>query len=135
MTNKEFERAKKRIRKYVDKWRNLLGLWNWSGLLHWSNKRKTIEDHDLEALADVHSNWEYLNYDITFYLPCFIKTTERDIERCVMHEMMHIVVHEMRGRGIKHEERVVSHLTNALERVFQEGQKKPIKPVKNLKKK
>lgn len=130
MTDKDFEKQKNRIRKYTNKWRSLLGLWIWTGNIGFSEDRKKGEAEGTEALADVYADWKYLDYDITFYLPCFVKKTEKDVERVVIHEMCHILVNEMREEGLKHEERVVSGLTNVLEWVWQDGQKHAPKKVK-----
>lgn len=137
MTDKALEKQKKRVRRYLDKWRNLLCLWNWTGGVSWSEERKTGEPEGAETLADVYVDWKYLDYCINFYLPCLPGKTDKEIERYVIHEMAHILVNEMREEGIKHEERVASQLTNALLNVYEMGQKKPIKikPVKKVKKK
>ena len=134
MTDKQFEQQKKRIEKYINKWLHLFNLWGWKGKCVWERDSKKNQDGETEVLAHCFSDWKYLIYELTFFLSSFVHKSNRDVERVVVHEMLHIVLNEMRENRHENEERVVSTLTNIMESVYEAGQKKPIK-LKKVKKK
>lgn len=57
------------------------------------------------------ASWEYRQAQITFNMPLLAAKKEEEIEEIIVHEMVHVLVNEMREKGIKHEERVVTELT------------------------
>lgn len=57
--------------------------------------------------------WEYGEARIEVNVSAFDGKTREEVDRIVVHELMHILVNEMREKGIKHEERVVTNLTKA----------------------
>jgi hypothetical protein len=68
-------------------------------------------DNNIRISADCNCNWKYLEATIRFSELELKFRTKEEIKKIVLHEMIHIVVNEMREEGIDHEERVVSHLT------------------------
>ena len=123
MDDKQFEKQKTRIKKYIDKWRDLLGLWNWHLDVEWSDNDKDGIVENTEILAHTYVSWQYLDYKITFYLKSFVDKDDEEVEKVVIHEMCHVLVSEMRENTTNHEERVVSNLTNVMRWVYEEGQK------------
>lgn len=134
MTDKQYDQQKKRIEKYVNKWLQLFHLHNWKGRCVWERDSKKNNDGETEVLAHCFSDWKYLIYELTFFLSSFVHKSEKDVERIVVHEMLHIVINEMRENRHENEERVVSTLTNIMEDVYEAGQKNSIKPKKAKKK-
>jgi len=64
------------------------------------------------AVTNVH--WQYMDACIQINLAVSQDQTEKDIEKVVIHELMHVVVNEMREDDIKHEEKVVTMLSNIM---------------------
>lgn len=106
-------RTKARINRLFDKWRTRLGLnqwrldvvWEWNGL------------QDTDAVASSKASWAYMLGTLTFDLPACTGLDVEQLEEVVIHELLHLVVNEMREDHIDHEERVVSHLTSVMARL------------------
>lgn len=106
------KKINKLIRKYCKWWTHWLGLGHWIMRIVYSGEAKSSSnggDLDGEVVAD----WRYLTATITFY-PANMKTLSKTaIERIVVHELVHILVNEMREDNVCHEERVVTQLQRA----------------------
>lgn len=57
--------------------------------------------------------WQYQTATITFYPKNMKHMTADEIEKLVVHELMHVFLNEMREEGIDHEERVATMLSKA----------------------
>ena len=66
---------------------------------------------DFQTMATCDADWRYFEATLNFSFIKMYDLEEEEIEKIVIHELLHIVVNEMREDGIEHEERVVSHLT------------------------
>jgi len=104
------------IADYVKRWKEVLGLGNWK-IDEWYHQDPgdyfKSEDGGTSR-AIVYADWRYMTADIHFNIPEMKKSLSIvDIERTVVHELSHILVNQMRNKGIDHEERVVTELTNA----------------------
>jgi hypothetical protein len=107
-----------RIRAWAAKWANLLGLGHYCIQLWFSHE-------GVDGItATTSTRWEYLTAKITFNLPQCMQFADNDavLENVVIHELLHVVVAEIsqtqgRNPGVEHEERVVSHLALAFQRV------------------
>ena len=125
MTDKEYRTTRRRIIYFWEKW--LLTL----GFRHWSITADFLRDKDVsaegwECLGKCSVGWEYMQAIVTFYVPGLLDKSDKDLEEIVVHEMVHILVNEMRqfapetlskekmDEAMKHEERVVVMITNAL---------------------
>ena len=109
---KEFSRhgrVKLRIEQLIKKWKRKLWLgqwridvlWEWNGI-------------DGEAAATVNADWKYMIATLKFDLP-YCSTLKPDVLlNVIVHELVHLIVNEMREDGVDHEERVVSHITSIL---------------------
>lgn len=59
------------------------------------------------------ANWKYLNATLTFSDDAIKNMDRNELEELVVHEMMHMLLNEMREGKIKHEERVATQLQKA----------------------
>lgn len=120
MTDQEYRKQKKRVRKLIEKWHAALGLRWWR--IDYNFYRECLPDHpEAVALCTVH--WEYKEADIDFCLPKCAELADDRLEYMYVHECCHVLVAEMRewaGDGDRscpvrqrHEERVVTDLASA----------------------
>lgn len=108
------------IRAAFEKWVNCLGLAWWEiQIAYYDDPGEIVRqfrqaDNGDVVAAFVDANWMYAEATICINLPLFAEMTDEKIERIVVHELMHILVNEMREGEIHHEERVVTQLTKAI---------------------
>lgn len=107
------KRVKKLIRKYFIYWVH------WTGLGYWSIKANfkkgiTPSSHGDDLGGCCWVDWRYFKAEIDFYPQALRSCSQQEIENVVIHELMHILINEMRETGIDHEERVVTGLQKAL---------------------
>ena len=137
MKDAEFKAEKRRIKRYVDRWHDWLGLRWW--VVHYDYydveaRFQSIEDNEIAstAIAQTIVQWEYLTASIAFNLVATkAYEDEDDIEYYVVHEMCHILVAEMRAdrsgspthENVAHEERVVSQLARTMIVVREQGER------------
>lgn len=140
MTDAEYRTQRKRLKTLQDKWVGTLGLRWWHTTFVYS--REPLKSEAAEGrtcLAQTIVDWEYLNATITFDMQAIADESDDDLEMAFVHECMHVFVHEMRmwaglevthekqEEAMKHEERVVTQLTNAViwsrKAGFDEGRK------------
>jgi hypothetical protein len=109
---------KRRIRRLIDKWHKSLGMGWWSLDIKYSNTTRDDGDDYSTVLMAVHTDWEYRKAAITVHIPSMFDVSNEDLEKCVVHELCHVLVNEMHDwtledPGKKHEERVVCGLADA----------------------
>lgn len=110
---------KKGIMKVIDKWLTPLGLRWWEVNVVWMDKTQEILDtFDVSSdgnivAAKVSADWKYGVARVYINLPAFKEIKRWRVERIIVHELVHILVNEMREDGLEHEERVVTGLTKA----------------------
>jgi hypothetical protein len=111
--NKELTGNTKLFDDYADKWTKKLGLEWWVITCHYCDSHKFIEiENDKNALACCHVNWPYMTATIRVNKDHLADEKENNIETIVVHELMHILLNEMRDDEdtIDHEERVATIL-------------------------
>lgn len=117
MTDKEFRDTKRRIMKIFDSWRLNMGL------RHWEVTTEFVREPQEDRVAGrAHVRWEYQLATLEFFCAELLPLSDRNLEEIIVHEMVHILVNEMRefakdtesAAQMKHEERVTTILTNAL---------------------
>ena len=126
MTDAEFEQLKSRINTIVEEWQECLGLKWWKISFHYhrdsaSYHESCPEDISLKSQAYTSVSWAYLDAALHFNLPLCIDSSDVELEEIVVHEFIHILVHEMRSVtncaceqfDIRHEERVCTTLQRA----------------------
>lgn len=101
-------------------WIERLGLGWWDIEVHYYDEPgeivrlfRQVDDGGIVP-AFVDANWMYATAKISVNLPAFADMEPDAIERIVVHELMHILVNEMREGELHHEERVVTQLTKAI---------------------
>lgn len=133
MHDTEYEAQKTRILAAVQKWRKPLGLEAWT--LHHCFYRGTIPDTDNpDVLGQTVVQWEYWQARIDWNLQVVLGEDDDDLERAVCHELLHVLVNEMRpdrqtADQARHEERVVSSLAAACLWIWQAAREAPHAPV------
>lgn len=134
MTDREYRRLRKRIRRIAEGWITSLGLRWWSIDLIYDRDGSAVRPltpeeraADKHLLGEAHVQWQYLKARVVFNMPEIAADdmTDREIERLVVHELCHVLVREMRewapeevtvdrnDIGMKAEERVVTTLASA----------------------
>lgn len=89
MTDKEFDRQKRRVERIVDKWRNIIGLSD-----HRLRYKFIRENHtDGNVAAQCYALWQYKHHIIEFYMPSLMDCTDDDeLEEDILHELCHILI-------------------------------------------
>ena len=117
MKDVDYRKQRQRIRKCFEKWRIWLGLEHWQISLHYSDEGLTAgADADgWKTTARCSVQWQYMKARIDWDVPAIADIEkDSDLDEIVVHELCHILVNEMREEGIKHEERVVTSIENAI---------------------
>jgi len=124
MKKKAFKQQKSRVVPLFSKWAGRLGLQNYLITVTYYSKKKDFRKESKAprtAVMSVTPDWRYLVADIRVCVPRLVDLSDEDIERCVIHELLHVVLNHVFGwklkRGldeISHEEHVVSHLTSVI---------------------
>jgi hypothetical protein len=114
MRRKAFHAHRQRARRIFDAWVEPLGL-KWFALDIYYVDRKKLVRHGTVATVTV--DWEYMQATITVNLRVVQDLSDSELERCLLHELVHILLAEVRGlhseRG--HLERTVQMVTKALQ--------------------
>jgi len=107
------------VRKYILKWKSKLFLGMWRVDFNIRNYLSSDIDSSFHEVARCSTKWNYFTALLEFSHVMMASMKDEEIERVIIHELMHVVVNELREHGIEHEERVVSHLT--MIHTFMEG--------------
>lgn len=112
-------KTEKRVRDALSKWVVRLGLGWWHVEARYYDDAKEIKRRfgggkDSTVAARCYADWRYMEATIDVNLPAWKGRTDDEMERMAVHELMHILVNEMREGAIEHEERVVTTLTKAV---------------------
>ena len=99
------------IHRLVKKWKYALylGMWKIDFVVRDYIGDSRVDGYQTAASCD--TSWQYFTAAIDFSYVQLKDMEEEEIEKIIIHELLHIVVNEMREDGIEHEERVVSHLS------------------------
>lgn len=107
----------KKIKKFVKErfewWTRWLGLQY--GTIDLSFVDVIDEDGwaNLDQVGVCHSDWKYHESHITLSMRKLKDLDKEQIEKAIVHELMHVFLNEMREEGIDHEERVATSLQKA----------------------
>lgn len=107
------------IKEMFAKWIPRLGLAWWDLTINYYDDPAEIvrifrDGDDGLVAACVTANWMYAEASIDVNAPLVESMDADKIERVVVHELMHILVNELREGELHHEERVVTGLTKAI---------------------
>lgn len=108
---------RKRIRAIAKRWYNVLALYEWDLSTKFVDGSLIVDgalNHDAAGCASV--DWEYRQATLQFNVQQTARMTDSELENVYVHEIMHVLLHEMREDGIKHEERTASTLAFAFMR-------------------
>ena len=116
MNDKAFEVQRKRVAKYVVKWRKILGLGEWNVTTHYKMGDGKQHDTGYVTMLNITVEWMYKSCCINAYVEELATQTDDWIERAVVHEFCHALIAEMHNwhKDPDHEESVVTNLTNAI---------------------
>lgn len=119
MTDKEFNALLKRVHKLVKAIKNDLWLDDWDIQIIPCREQALDDEHaGFHVLMKCDVNWPYKTAYIRAYLPDLAGYADDHLQFVVTHELLHVVVNEMRNYqesdGLHHEERVVTHLTQII---------------------
>ena len=124
MKDEEYEAQKSRILALIDKWVTPLGLRWWRLNFDYNRDGSGMEkDSPIERLAGrTFVNWRYLEATLEFNMSELAALDDERLEYVFVHELMHVLLHEMRSdeEGIDHEERVATTLARAFITVMDE---------------
>ncbi len=128
------EKAKKLANKYFKWWVNWLGLrYGRTDLVFVDYIENTFESGakyiNPDVAGECHTDWRYQNSTILLSIHKLCELDKEEIEKCIVHELMHVFLNEMREEGIAHEERVATNLQKAFFWV-RDGVKEKCKKVK-----
>ena len=121
MNDAEAEAQKARALPMFQKWIELLWLRWWNIEFRWHRGRIDGES-DRTAMA-TSSNWRYAEAVIDVDLTRIADWDDAELEKVVVHELMHPILNEMRSWDADegHEERVASWLQRAFLAVMDRG--------------
>lgn len=116
---KKNQKIRNKLSKFMNQWCLLLGLDRWEIIAEYCAESDTLEP-GLNGCAKV--QWPYKRAVIKFHISQLYDNDDVQLERLVVHELMHVVVNEMRGKkfdndDLQHEERVVTELTDSFLRL------------------
>ena len=118
MNDAEFKAQKKRLQALRNRWHNCLGL-RWWTVTHNYERDTLVVNGEMSATtaASCTADWRYLQATVSWNLALVADQTDAGLERIFVHEMMHILLDEMRHfheeGGMNHEERVATTLAQA----------------------
>ena len=107
MTNKQIERE---VRRALAKYKDLFRMQNWVFYFGFSDE----PEGDFVRARVLSRPWEYRQASIEFYPVNMRADTKEEIHEHVKHELLHVLVGEMREKAIAHEERVVCGLCDII---------------------
>lgn len=88
MTDKDYQKQKSRITPLLDKWAHAGFNW-WRITYVWDRNEKPDFPH---TAADCEAWWQYRSAKITFYLPVCEDADDEELERIVVHELVHVLI-------------------------------------------
>lgn len=129
MTDAEYEALMARIIALKDKWHYALGLGHWRVTYEYDRAGDEFDDarggrRNVAGICKV--DWQYAQAKITFNMDALNGCDDDTLEETFVHECMHILVNEMRGKPNvcqPSEERVCSMLERAFRWTWEEARK------------
>jgi hypothetical protein len=121
LDDRSYRRNKARINKLFKKWVHVLGLGFWSVDVTFWREPVPGGEGGLYVQADCVARWEYRRAFVRIDVPASDSLDDVSLEKVIIHELVHALVNEMREKGIKHEESVVTGLTQAIWWTYKDG--------------
>lgn len=134
MNDKEYEKQKKRVQKCFYKWRTPLGIGWWRVTLEYSREgmsstRYEPSDHNgkFACVLAVTSDYYYKTAVIEANLPVIQEVKDEDLDRYMLHELMHLHLKPMQHPDkTEQEELVATSLADAILWVVEAVKKKDL---------
>lgn len=147
MTDSQFTQIRAHITSIFNQWRRLTGV-SWDNItLLWNREHFNPETdgHPSHCVATCAADWRYLDATITFSVPKLLDYFQPDPKRpsqlipkdpdevryIVIHELMHILLNELRvsndsqaATQLSHEERVATRLARAFAHTWDNASRK-----------
>lgn len=128
MAKSDHDRERKRIRRIFREWRDRLFLADWKVVTAYEDGEFVSGDGEAsgEAVATCHADWRYRHATMTFNTRRTRDMDDETLTQTVIHEAMHIHLHEMRfydEGGIGHEERTATTLAQIVMWSYADGKK------------
>lgn len=119
MNEEAFAAQKERVRAVFDRWRNVLGLDEWHIELNYRDAEWVKHDGSPSALALglTSVDWEYRRATIDFRCDLTGDQSDEELEYCVVHEAMHVLLN---GQRAVRELGSVGAVYREYERLFEE---------------
>ena len=120
MTDAEYEAQRTRILRSFYRWRRVLGFVPWSCTVEYARegiRSEREDDPTFVCLGKCRADWRYLRLTIEVNVPGVADLTDESLDRLLIHEFCHALVHELRevrADWLDHEERVCTQLTSAI---------------------
>ena len=102
MTDKEYEKLKKRLQKIINKWLPVLGL---------DRERirfkylRTYDGSDHYTVAKCYPLWQYKTHNVEFLMPAVQDVDDAELEEDVVHELCHILIAPASGNSAPEEDK------------------------------
>lgn len=114
MDDKTYKAQVTRVNRYITKWEKLFSLTDWKMAYDFERSLdKSV------AGAECWPEWKYMQARIAYNMLAIEHMSERDLEHLVIHEFIHILLHEVTWKQegddtAAHEERATTALTTAI---------------------
>ena len=89
MNDREYSKQKARVKKYIDKWFNAMGLGWFKVDMEWIRERY---DSNPRVAAMTNTSWQYRHANIQWFLPALADNDDEFLEGIVVHEFVHILL-------------------------------------------
>lgn len=119
-----WRKQRNRVRALYERWKNILALYEWDLPTTYESGPMVIDGaENAEAAACASVRWQYRSATLRFNVEECAKMDDDELERCYVHECMHVLLAEMREKDheLKHEERSATMLAWALVRARKDG--------------
>jgi hypothetical protein len=130
-----WRKEKARINRFIYKWVTPLGLGWWKVDIDFCDGPPEDMGGGFEETARCHVRWPYRKAKVEFWLNSTMHLDDEALEEVVVHELCHILVNQMREKGIVHEEAVVAALSQAFLWTYSAGRKTLARPPRQRRRK
>jgi hypothetical protein len=117
VVTKEEREQRRRIMRACKKWSEQMWLTSWKKEVQYAESLGEVGEN-YRRCAACEADWRYKHLTLTFALDAVADMTDEELERTVIHELLHAIVEELRSAPknvrLAHEERVVTHLTDVI---------------------
>ena len=130
MNDRQYAEQKRRVERFHDKWRSVLGLSDWRATLTFSRDSSEMEPMLIPGMApsmEIDVAWQYQSYNIKVVVLTLPDVDDVELEERVLHELVHVLVEHLadlmvdRAKDQPTVEETTTRLTNAIARAYAAG--------------